>query len=433
MKRSIFLILSFLFLATTFIGDRLTGWVQQTIPRPDLAVRDLQFLDSLTGFMVSSRRNPDTSFVFKTTDGGSNWITTQFDNLYLTCITFPEPNIGYCAGGQITNGTVKKTTNGGQNWFTVSLVSSYIYLEDVFFKNKDTGWVSSTDLITGGLWRTTNGGQSWQKQLNESVRPSKIFFVNNNTGWVIGNSGVNLYKTTNSGVNWNLQYIFGSYDISDLFFVTNDTGWVKRSAGPGQNGIMRTINGGNNWHSVNNPTLSIESKLFFINNKIGWVGSGLNRILATKDGYNWGYQTSPLFNSYNVSFVDSLHGWAGSSGLVHTTDGGGPFTFTGITRNGDFIPSFELGQNYPNPFNASTRIKFSVLKPSYIELKIFNISGREAARLITGQQYNPGEYDFYFDAGKYSLTSGIYFYLMRGATTDNKELFIDTKKLMLLK
>ncbi len=428
MKRTSFLILSFLFLATTFKGDRLTGWVQQTIPRPDLAVRDLQFVDSLTGFMVSDS-GTDTAFIFKTTNGGENWITTYFENLYLTCLDFPNKSTGYCAGSTVGSGIIKKTTDGGNNWFTVSFIAFTLF-RDIEFVNKDTGWVCFDSPVSGALWRTTNGGQSWQLQLNYNYSPSKIFFVNSNTGWVIGNSGINLYKTTNSGVNWFLQANIGNASITDVFFATQDTGWI---IGGQSNGIMRTTNGGNNWHTVNNPPLPYETRLFFLTNTLGWAGSGPNKIIASKDGYNWGTQYSPRFTSYNVCFVDSLHGWAGYSGLAKTTDGGGPITYTGITRNGDFIPSFELGQNYPNPFNASTRIKFSVLKPSYIELKIFNISGREAARLITGQQYNPGEYDFYFDAGKYSLTSGIYFYLMRGATTDNKEIFIDTKKLMLIK
>lgn len=71
MKRIILLELCLLFLATTFQGDRPTGWVQQTIPRPDLAVRDLQFLDALTGFTISAKSPSDTSFIFKTTKGNN--------------------------------------------------------------------------------------------------------------------------------------------------------------------------------------------------------------------------------------------------------------------------------------------------------------------------------------------------------------------------
>ena len=64
MKRTSYLILSFLFLATTFQGDRLIGWVQHTILRPDVPVVDLQFLDTLTGIVAASTSSPDSSFLF---------------------------------------------------------------------------------------------------------------------------------------------------------------------------------------------------------------------------------------------------------------------------------------------------------------------------------------------------------------------------------
>jgi hypothetical protein len=265
-------------------------------------------------------------------------------------------------------------------------------------------------------------------QMSASNGPAKIFFVNSNTGWVIGSANSGLYKTTNCGVNWLLQTYISS--LSDIFFASQDTGWVIGGSG---NGLMRSTNGGNNWNICNNLPIYQGARIFFINNNRGWVGNRPNKILVTNDGINWGYQSIPIFTSYNVSFFDSLHGWAGYYGLAHTTDGGGPITYTGIKRNGNFIPSFELGQNYPNPFNASTRIKFSILKSCYLDLKIFNIKGQEVANLISGLGYKPGDYDFYFDAGKYSLSSGVYFYLMKGATTDNKEIFLDTKRMLMIK
>jgi len=281
------------------------------------------------------------------------------------------------------------------------------------------------------LWRTTDGGLSWQQEMNAGNKPQRIFFVNDTTGWVIGNSGQYLYKTSSCGENWFVNYNFNSNFINDVFFINNDTGYVI--GGGGGNGIMRSTNGGYNWYSCNNPIPYGDSRIFFINNKTGWAGSGLSKIVATKDGYNWGHQFSPSYSSYNISFVDTLHGWAGYSGLVHTTDGGGPITYVGIKRNGDFVPSFELGQNYPNPFNASTRLKFSILKPCYVDLVIYNIAGKEIARVISGKRYDKGDYSLYFDAGKYSITSGVYFYLMKGATTDNREIFLDTKKMLLIK
>ena len=316
MKKLILLELCLLFLATTFQGDRLTGWVQQTIPRPDLAVRDLQFLDSLTGFMVSTKPAVDTAFIFKTTDGGNNWSTTFFDSLYLISMDFVDKNVGYCGGAKVGSGILKKTTDGGNNWFTVTSIP-FTMFDDIEFVNKDTGWICFKSVVEGALWRTTNGGVSWQMQLDYNYAPSKIFFVNSSTGWVIGNSGQNLYKTTNSGQNWVVQYGF-SNSITDVHFLNTDTGYIIGGIG---NGLIKSTNKGDNWIECNSLPIYPNARIFFINNHRGWVGNRPNNIVSTYDGNDWGHQYSPLFTSYNVSFVDTLHGWAGYSGLVHTTDG----------------------------------------------------------------------------------------------------------------
>jgi len=411
--------LCLLFLATTFQGDRLTGWVQQTIPRPDLAVRDLQFLDSLTGFMVSTKPAVDTAFIFKTTDGGNNWSTTYFDSLYLISMDFVDKNVGYCGGAKVGSGILKKTTDGGNNWFTVTSIP-FTMFDDIEFVNKDTGWICFKSVVEGALWRTTNGGVSWQMQLDYNYAPSKIFFVNSSTGWVIGNSGDNLYKTTNCGVNWFLLPNLGN-NLEDVFFTTIDTGYVT---GGGGNGMMKTINGGNNWIAVNTPGITTGTKLFFINSKTGWAGSGIYKIFASRDGFNWGIQTSPRYSNYNVSFVDSLKGWAGSSGLVHTTDGGGPIV--NANQIGTEVPEeYMLFQNYPNPFNSISKIKYQISKFANIKIVIFDVSGREISILVN-QRQSPGTYENNFDAGK--LSSGIYFYSL---FADWKR--IDTKKMVLIK
>jgi len=420
MKRIILLELCFLFLATTFQSDRMTGWVQQTIPRPDLAVKDLQFLDSLNGFAILLHATPDTAFVIKTIDGGLNWSITKFENTYVTAISFTDINTGYISARQSPNGVILKTTNSGENWFTVSNIPNASILRDIFFINNDTGWVCSRDLTAGGLWRTTNGGQSWQLQLDYNYTPTKIFFINSSTGWVIGNSGVNLYKTTNSGLNWNLQFHY-SNPTNDVYFINKDTGYVTGGSG---NGLMRSTDGGNNWNVCNNLPIYPGARVFFINNNRGWVGNGFNKILVTTDGFNWGYQYSPSYSSYNVSFVDTLIGWAGYSGLVHTTDGGGPIV--NINQTGTEVPKdFVLEQNYPNPFNQSSIINYQLSKAGIISIKIYDISGKEISTLIN-EQKNAGKYSVTFAGSK--LTSGIYFYVL---IADDK--IIDTKKAILIK
>jgi C-terminal processing protease CtpA/Prc len=50
-----------------------------------------------------------------------------------------------------------------------------------------------------------------------------------------------------------------------------------------------------------------------------------------------------------------------------------------------------LSQNYPNPFNSSTTIIYKIGKISDVELKIYNMLGKEVATMIS-KQLPPGEY-----------------------------------------
>ncbi len=114
----------------------------------------------------------------------------------------------------------------------------------------------------------------------------------------------------------------------------------------------------------------------------------------------------------------------------------------GINQISTEIPEkFSLLQNYPNPFNPSTKIRFSIPADSRLrgndklELKVFDILGREIASLIPrGQEgLSPGTYEVEFDGTNYS--SGLYYYTL--VVTDTSASlstgFTQTKKMVLIK
>ncbi len=68
--------------------------------------------------------------------------------------------------------------------------------------------------------------------------------------------------------------------------------------------------------------------------------------------------------------------------------------------------TFELQQNFPNPFNPSTNLVFSLDEPGQVTLAVFDINGREVARLFEGYQ-SAGRYQATFDAA--NLPSGVYY------------------------
>ncbi len=85
---------------------------------------------------------------------------------------------------------------------------------------------------------------------------------------------------------------------------------------------------------------------------------------------------------------------------------------------------FVLRQNYPNPFNPTTTIKYEIPERSFVELKVFDILGREVAVLQSGVKES-GKYEVNFNAN--SLSSGVYVYWLK--TADK----IISKKMILLR
>ncbi|MGB2870201.1 MAG: T9SS type A sorting domain-containing protein [Bacteroidota bacterium] len=86
---------------------------------------------------------------------------------------------------------------------------------------------------------------------------------------------------------------------------------------------------------------------------------------------------------------------------------------------------FGLQQNYPNPFNPTTTIRYTVQKPSHVELNIYNSLGQVIATLIDTFKAS-GEYSVTWE-GKDSFSkhvpSGTYFYKIRtGDFTSAKKM-----------
>lgn len=104
------------------------------------------------------------------------------------------------------------------------------------------------------------------------------------------------------------------------------------------------------------------------------------------------------------------------------------YPYTAVDQNEPGVVSmpkeYNLFNNYPNPFNPTTIISYSLPKQSYVELKIYDMLGREVSTLVNKEQI-AGEYKIKFDGT--SLPSSIYIYSIHAGE------FRASKKLMLLK
>ena len=86
--------------------------------------------------------------------------------------------------------------------------------------------------------------------------------------------------------------------------------------------------------------------------------------------------------------------------------------------------SYALRGNYPNPFNPTTTIAYDLKQEVYVSLIVYDLLGREVARLVDGTQI-AGQHNVSFDAS--SLSSGIYLYRLEAGH------FSETRQMTLVK
>ncbi len=88
------------------------------------------------------------------------------------------------------------------------------------------------------------------------------------------------------------------------------------------------------------------------------------------------------------------------------------------------VNGYELEQNYPNPFNPLTTIRYKLPIRSFVELTLYDVSGRRVKSLV--DEIRPaGANQVQLDAG--NLASGIYYYKLK------TQGFTLTRKMTLLK
>ena len=90
--------------------------------------------------------------------------------------------------------------------------------------------------------------------------------------------------------------------------------------------------------------------------------------------------------------------------------------------------SYAISQNYPNPFNPATKIDFELPYDSKVSIILYDISGREIAKIVN-EQIAAGYHNVQFNGA--NLSSGMYFYRINA--DGNGQNYVSTKKMVMLK
>lgn len=132
-------------------------------------------------------------------------------------------------------------------------------------------------------------------------------------------------------------------------------------------------------------------------------------------GFELNWPATTAFTTVGLQAKDSVLKFFSKNQITGIVE---EFKEKGLSRE------LKLFQNYPNPFNPTTKIDFAIPQSSFVNLKVYDILGREVATLVY-EQKPAGSYDVKFNAA--ALSSGIYFYKIQAGS------FVETKKMILLK
>ncbi len=83
---------------------------------------------------------------------------------------------------------------------------------------------------------------------------------------------------------------------------------------------------------------------------------------------------------------------------------------TGLVSEQPVAEQYQLAQNYPNPFNPVTTIAYTLSRPGWVELAIFDLQGRQLQKLVDATQ-PAGRQSIIFNGNR--LCSGVYFYRLK--------------------
>jgi photosystem II stability/assembly factor-like uncharacterized protein len=334
-----------------------------------------------------------TDGIYRTTNGGVNWTQAQTGHFMDVEFKPGDPNTVYAAsnGSSTSNAQIYRSVNGGASWTSVislpnvwrmniAVTPSSPGLVDVLCCNLNGG--------LAGLWYSGNSGASFSQYfasnnsnnlLHESYNASgaggqgdydlayALSPTNENEIWL---GGINLWKSTNGGANWNLATMWTpphpTQNPTSVPVTHADKHFLAfHPLAPGtlfdcnDGGLYKTTNGGNTWTDLSNG-LGI-SQLY----RIGTSATIANNVIM-------GLQDNGTKELYNNSFLERTGGdgmeciidytnasimySSSQNGEIYkTTDGGTTWpiivsnTGTGVNSPGEWITPYVI---HPTSYNT---------------------------------------------------------------------------------
>ncbi|MEO0558774.1 MAG: binary toxin-like calcium binding domain-containing protein [Bacteroidota bacterium] len=366
-------------------------WTDISIPEP--ATRSVVWwgLETRSGTetAIAFGHVDQAGYLLRSIDGGQTWtnIPGPVAGKYvpLTGVAHAGGNVWYAIGGfrGITRMDFYRSTDDGRSWTLVSLPFSITEFEDVAFKDANTGLLldnGAGGAGAGQVYRTTNGGDSWTPVLR-SHNTTDIEFAGGST-WYIpgawGDTGGRILRSTDDGQTWTNIVIpeitdGGRFGVFNSSFSTPEVGYLAV-----KQGILKTTDAGDTWSL--DP--AFPGKL---TRSVRAIDT--NRAIAVGEPEQG--ENEPPF-------------------ILLTTSGGTGSVIVSNEEPAEPIASSSrvtLEPNAPNPFRDRTTVVYTLDAPGDVELAIYDLLGREVARLVDAPQA-AGEHRVAFEAR--GMAPGVY-------------------------
>lgn len=371
----------------------------------------VKFFDQANGIIF---RNDNG--VGKTNDGGNTWFFNNNDvieknkDAYLINSYWLDNGTGWLG---FDNGNLLKTVDYGNTWVEKLFDRN---ISDVYFVNSSIGFVAlrgltNTSSDEGAIYKSIDGGNTWNP-VGFFPRPiSSIFFLNDQLGWATTYSAETatnkiILKTTDGGQTWS-QYVVNTPDqpssLTDIIFVDENNGFAMTIFG----WLLKTTNGGVSW-SMNNifglsENISSHSKIDFFNPQVGFINLQNRKIAKTIDGGN-SWTVSNIQDDFLTGFVAEINAYnentlyvGGVSGLLKSTTAGsvnsisiGQVSSSYCNNNSVYLP-----YNITGVFGADNNFEIQLSDSSGsfslpIVLSVFNNLGNGNVTASLGTNILPG-------------------------------------------
>lgn len=329
------------------INGGITWTNSSTLPMGTYSSK-IQFIDENNGYYVQSNG------IFRTTSGGSSW-NFIFNGYFSDYIDLNKiDNTIYAA---TKKGSVIKLIGTENSWLNYSInmenenwLISFADASNIFIGSK-----------LGALWKTSNGGLNWQINFRDSTE-EVIFpvFPNQNTGFLLSPSNT-IYKTTNTGINWLKLPVNFDKHLYTISYSDENNIWVGGDSGY----VMCTTNSGNSWVEKSAVGDNRIYRIFPFGNTIYLYF--FNKIKKSTDsGNNWiELQIDTLSFGFYSYFLNSQTGWAiptMDTTIYKTVNGGINWVkYTKSVRNNlPVLNPFFVNNN--TGFSATSANNYQVLK-----------------------------------------------------------------------